>query len=46
MSLAAGYFERIFGAIKDIYHNHSLFTKELITEYAEKHMVCPRLSLV
>lgn len=39
--LAAGYFERIFGAIKDIYHNHSLFTKELITEYAEKHMVCP-----
>lgn len=39
--LAKGFFDRVFEAIKDIYQNNSLFTKELILEYAEAHQVCP-----
>lgn len=39
--LAKGFFDRVFEAIKDIFQNNDLFTKEIILEYAKAHQVCP-----
>lgn len=38
---AAGHYDRVNGAIIDILKNHSVFDRELISEYADRHMVCP-----
>jgi DNA excision repair protein ERCC-2 len=36
-----GYYNRIYKAVQDIYDNEDLFSKEVISEYALKHNVCP-----
>lgn len=38
---AAGHYDRVNGAIIDILRNHSVLDRELIAEYAERHMICP-----
>lgn len=38
---ANGYYHRLYGAIKDIYANEDIFSKEIILEYAKKHQLCP-----
>ena len=40
-SRAAGHYDRVNGAIIDILQNHSVIDREIIAEYAAKHMVCP-----
>lgn len=38
---AKGHFDRVNDAVMDIFQNEDLMTRELITEYALKHNVCP-----
>ncbi|MCK7486561.1 MAG: hypothetical protein MZU97_14340 [Bacillus subtilis] len=38
---ANGYYNRVFKAINDMFSNGSLYTKEMIAEFARKHRVCP-----
>ncbi|WP_430790492.1 ATP-dependent DNA helicase [Virgibacillus flavescens] len=38
---ADGYYDRINGAILDIFQNESLMTRPVIEAYARKHTVCP-----
>lgn len=38
---ADGYYNRINGAILDIFQNESLMTRQVIEMYAKKHRVCP-----
>ncbi len=38
---ANGYYKRIYKAIRDIFDNESLLTKDLILKYGRKHRVCP-----
>lgn len=38
---AKGHFDRLNGAIEDIFNNENTYTKELISQYAQKHTVCP-----
>lgn len=38
---ANGYYKRIYKAIEDIHENKSIFSKDVIREYAKKHKVCP-----
>lgn len=38
---AKGHFDRVNDAIRDIFDNEDLFTRENIEDYAEKHKVCP-----
>ncbi|MPW26589.1 ATP-dependent DNA helicase [Alkalibaculum sp. M08DMB] len=39
--LAKGHFDRINDAVEDIFCSEYAFTKDVITQYAEKHRVCP-----
>jgi len=38
---AQGYFDRINGAVTDLFQSKNLFTMDTIREFAEKHKVCP-----
>ena len=38
---ANGYYHRLYDAIKDIYANEDIFSKDVILEYAKKHQLCP-----
>ena len=38
---AKGYYDRVWGAIEDLFSHESIFTREIITLYAKKHRVCP-----
>jgi Rad3-related DNA helicase len=38
---ADGYFDRINGAVLDILENESVMDRDVISEYAHKHKVCP-----
>lgn len=38
---AKGHFDRVNGAIMDIFQNEDIITRDKILEYAEKHQVCP-----
>jgi len=38
---ANGYYNRVFKAINDMFSNGSLYTKEMIAEFARKHRLCP-----
>ena len=38
---ANGYYAKVFKAIKDIFEHASIFTKDVIANYARKHEVCP-----
>jgi DNA excision repair protein ERCC-2 len=38
---AKGYYNRVNQAIEDLFRTETLLTKEIITEYAKKHRVCP-----
>lgn len=38
---AKGHFDRLNGAVEDIFNNENTFTKEVISKYAQKHRVCP-----
>ena len=38
---AKGFFDRLTEAMQDIFMNETILTKEVIEEYARKHMVCP-----
>lgn len=38
---ARNYYGKLFGALRDIYDNEDMFTKEALAEYAEKHKLCP-----
>jgi len=38
---ANGYYSRVFKAIRDMFDNGSIYTKEMIAEFARKHRVCP-----
>ncbi len=38
---ANGYYKRIYKAIRDIFDNETLLTKDLITKYGKKHKICP-----
>ncbi|WP_099157469.1 ATP-dependent DNA helicase [Virgibacillus ndiopensis] len=38
---AKGYYDRINGAILDIFENESMMTRSVIETYARKHLVCP-----
>jgi DNA excision repair protein ERCC-2 len=38
---ANGYYHRLYPAIKDIYAHETIFSKDVIKEYAIKHQLCP-----
>ena len=38
---AKGHFDRLNDAIKDIFTNEDTFTQKIISEYAQKHRICP-----
>ncbi len=38
---AKGHFDRVNDAIRDIFENEDLFSREIIERYADKHTVCP-----
>ncbi len=38
---ANGYYKRIYKAIRDVFDNESLLTKDIILKYGKKHKVCP-----
>ncbi len=38
---AKGHFDRVNGAIMDIFQNEDIITRDKVLEYAEKHQVCP-----
>jgi len=38
---ANGYYSKVFNAIKDIYQNESIFSRQVIEQYAYQHEVCP-----
>ncbi len=38
---AKGHFDRVNGAIMDIFENENLMTRDVIISYSEKHNVCP-----
>lgn len=38
---ARGYFGKVKDALRDIFPSYSIFTPEIIKEYARKHQICP-----
>lgn len=38
---AKGHFDRVNNAIRDIFENEDLMTRDIIIKYAQKHNVCP-----